>query len=93
MISLFDRKTVDLTALAALHVACFSDAWSARAIGDLLATPNCYTFANSDGFILARAVAGEAEILTLAVTPQARRRGLGRNLVKRRRRPCPKSGR
>jgi ribosomal-protein-alanine N-acetyltransferase len=33
------------------------------------------------GFIVVRAVAGEAEILTLAVHPEARRQGLGRALV------------
>jgi ribosomal-protein-alanine N-acetyltransferase len=33
------------------------------------------------GFIVVRAVAGEAEILTLAVHPEARRLGLGRALV------------
>jgi ribosomal-protein-alanine N-acetyltransferase len=33
------------------------------------------------GFIVVRAVAGEAEILTLAVHPEARRRGLGLVLV------------
>ena len=34
-----------------------------------------------DGFVLARAVAGEAEILTLAVAPAARGKGLGRALL------------
>jgi ribosomal-protein-alanine N-acetyltransferase len=33
------------------------------------------------GFIVVRAVAGEAEVLTLAVHPDARRQGLGRALV------------
>jgi ribosomal-protein-alanine N-acetyltransferase len=33
------------------------------------------------GFILARTLAGEAEILTLAVAPLARRRGLAKRLV------------
>ncbi len=35
----------------------------------------------ADGFILVREAAGEAEILTLAVAPRARRQGLGRTLV------------
>ncbi|HEY8613806.1 MAG TPA: GNAT family N-acetyltransferase, partial [Roseomonas sp.] len=34
-----------------------------------------------DGFVFARAMAGEAEILTLAVDPGARRRGLGGALL------------
>ena len=35
------------------------------------------------GFLLGRAVAGEAEVLTLAVAPEARRRGLARKLLAR----------
>jgi ribosomal-protein-alanine N-acetyltransferase len=33
------------------------------------------------GFVLVRAIAGEAEILTLAVLPEARRQGLGQGLM------------
>jgi len=71
----------DLAPLAAIHASCFPDAWDARALAELLATPGAFAFSSTDGFILARAVAGEAEILTLAVTPAARRNGLGRALV------------
>ncbi|MGB3248698.1 MAG: GNAT family N-acetyltransferase, partial [Tabrizicola sp.] len=35
------------------------------------------------GFLLGRTVAGEAELLTIAVAPEARRRGLGRKLMAR----------
>jgi ribosomal-protein-alanine N-acetyltransferase len=34
------------------------------------------------GFVLGRAIAGEAELLTLAVDPDHRRGGLGRHLVR-----------
>jgi len=78
---LFDPKTGDLAALADLHAACFAEAWTAQAIGELLATPNCYLFSTGDGLVMARAAAGEAEILTLAVVPRARRRGVGRALA------------
>jgi [ribosomal protein S18]-alanine N-acetyltransferase len=78
---LLDPAPADLAALAALHAGCFTEAWSATAIAELLATPNCYTFASEDGFVMARAASGEAEILTLAVARPARRRGLGRALV------------
>ncbi|HEX3753494.1 MAG TPA: ribosomal protein S18-alanine N-acetyltransferase [Rhizomicrobium sp.] len=81
MIALFDSANGDTRQLAELHTACFSDAWSARAIADLLVTPNCFAFASEQGFILARAVGAEAEILTLAVAPAARRRGVGQALV------------
>ena len=71
----------DLAPLAAIHASCFPDAWNMRALAELLATPGTFAVSSSDGFILARAAAGEAEILTLAVSPTARRCGLGRALV------------
>jgi len=70
----------DAAPLAALHAACFPDPWDAAAIARLLGAPG-FAFHNQDGFVLARAAAGEAEILTLAVTPLARGRGLGRALL------------
>ena len=71
----------DAERLAALHAASFAEAWDARAIRDLRAMPGAYAFADENGFILARAAGGEAEILTLAVAPAARRRGLATALV------------
>ena len=71
----------DLAPLAAIHAECFPDPWSAQAIDDLLATPGTFIFAGGEGFILARAAAGEAEVLTLAVSPRARRFGTGVALV------------
>jgi ribosomal-protein-alanine N-acetyltransferase len=68
-------------ALAALHAQCFPDAWDAAAIAALLATPGTFAFAHDDGFVLARVAGDEAEILTLAVAPSARGRGLGRALL------------
>ena len=35
----------------------------------------------ADGFLLARALAGDAEVLTLAVRPEARGRGVGSRLL------------
>jgi ribosomal-protein-alanine N-acetyltransferase len=82
---LFDVSPFDpragTAALAALHAACFPDAWDAAAITALLATPGTFAFAHSDGFVLARVAGDEAEILTLAVAPAARGRGLGRALL------------
>ncbi len=71
----------DAGAMAALHALCFPDAWDAAAIASLLATPGAFAFSSHDGFVLARAAGGEAEILTLAVAPPARGRGLGRALL------------
>ena len=71
----------DIAKLAALHAASFADAWSEQAIADLLKMPGAFAYAAADGFILARAAGGEAEILTLAVSPGFRRHGLGSALV------------
>jgi ribosomal-protein-alanine N-acetyltransferase len=78
---LFDPAKDNLATLAALHRTSFAKAWDAAAIADLLAGPGVFAFQLSDGFILARVAAGEAEILTLAVTPTARGKGLGRALL------------
>ncbi|HEX4635368.1 MAG TPA: GNAT family N-acetyltransferase [Rhizomicrobium sp.] len=79
-IQLFD-PAADTAPLAALHAACFADAWNAAAIAQLLATPGAFAFHHKDGFVLARMAGDEAEILTLAVAPNARGRGLGRALL------------
>ena len=81
MIALFDSAKGDTSRLAELHATCFTDTWSAGAIGDLLTTPNCFAFSDEQGFILARAAGEEAEILTLAVAPSVRRHGVGQALV------------
>ena len=79
--SLFD-PTQDVEILARLHAGAFADAWTGASIGALLATPGTFAFAVDDGFILARVAGGEAEILTLAVRPSARGKGLGRGLLR-----------
>jgi ribosomal-protein-alanine N-acetyltransferase len=71
----------DAAPLAALHAACFASAWDKTAIAQSLDTPDTFAFHHQDGFVMARAAAGEAEILTLAVAPAARGRGLGRALL------------
>ena len=76
----FDSRAGTYT-LAALHAACFPDPWDAAAISALLVKPGTFAFAHEDGFVLARAVADEAEILTLAVHPYKRGKGLGRALL------------
>lgn len=68
-------------ALAALHAEAFDAPWSAEAFADLLGQAGVVLEGDDDGFILIRAVADEAEILTLAVRPLARRQGVGGHLV------------
>ncbi|MDO9336937.1 MAG: GNAT family N-acetyltransferase [Caulobacteraceae bacterium] len=71
----------DPQALALVHAQAFDHAWSAGEIADLLETPGSFLVAETNGFILARVLADEAEIITLAVVPSARRQGLARRLV------------
>lgn len=68
--------------LAALHAEAFAAPWGAAAFETLLASPGVFALMEEDGLILCRVVADEAEILTLAVRPAARRRGLGARLTR-----------
>ncbi len=79
--ALFDPKKDDAALLSALHRCCFADAWSSAAICELLAGPGVFAWFTKDGFVLARVAGAEAEILTLAVAPGARGKGLGRTLL------------
>lgn len=73
-------------ALAALHGRAFTmpRPWTGAEFAGWLADPLAFLLEEGDaGFLLGRAVAGEAELLTLAVAPEARGRGLGLKLVSR----------
>ena len=72
--------------LAALHARCFTTPppWSEAAFASFLTDPLAFLLVEGDAaFLLGRAVAGEAELLTLAVAPESRRLGLGRKLLAR----------
>lgn len=77
----------DAEAMARVHARAFTHGWSAHEIGGFMEGHGAYALvAEADdgqlgGFILCRAIAGEAEVLTLAVDPDHRRLGLGRALV------------
>ena len=73
----------DAPALALIHAAAFSQdaVWSAGTIETLLGLAGVFGLHAPGGFILARRVLDEAEILTLAVHPQSRRQGIGAALV------------
>ena len=71
-------------AAAAIHRAAMpqAEAWREADFTTLLASPGCLGFFHDEGgVLLARLVADEAEVLTLAVQPSARRRGVGRALL------------
>lgn len=69
--------------MARLHGASFTlpAPWSEAEIASTLANPFVFSLLRPDAFLLGQVVAGEAELLTIAVDPQARRQGHGRALV------------
>lgn len=71
-------------ALAAIHQAAFppGERWGADAMALQLALPGVIALIDPrGGMVMARLAADEAEILTLAVHPDARRQGLARALL------------
>lgn len=69
--------------LAALHAQCFTvpRPWSAAEFAAFLASPHVVLLTAPQGFALGRVIADEAELLTIAVAPDERRRGTGRALL------------
>lgn len=70
---------------AALHASAFAKSWSAAEIEVMLNNPAVVALAArpapAAGFALAWVAAGDAEVLTLAVHPEARRVGMGTQLL------------
>ena len=72
--------------LSAMHRACFPEGpWDAATLERILALAGGFGFLawrrdSPLGFILARDLAGEVEVLSVGVLPQWRRRGIGRVL-------------
>ena len=69
--------------MARLHAAAFTTPrpWSEGEIAALLTSPLVFTLTEAGGFLIGRAVAGEAELLTVAVDPAARGQGIGTRLI------------
>lgn len=69
--------------MARLHGLCFTlpPPWSAQELEATAEGRFTFTLERPGGFLMAQVVAGEAELLTLAVDPSARRQGIGRALV------------
>jgi ribosomal-protein-alanine N-acetyltransferase len=77
----------DAAPLARIERAAFTDPWSEASLRDALSSITGFGIvaetgdAQPVGYILCRAVAGEGEVLNLAVDPAHRRRGLARALL------------
>jgi [ribosomal protein S18]-alanine N-acetyltransferase len=76
----------DVPSLTELERLCFSDPWSAAGIRETIQYETARTFVAEDenqivGYVMARISGEEGEILDLAVRPDLRRRGIGRQLL------------
>jgi ribosomal-protein-alanine N-acetyltransferase len=77
----------DARAIAALERQVFSDPWSAESIRETIGMPWMFTQVAEDasgalaGYVFCREVAGESELLNLAVDPGLRRGGVGSALL------------
>lgn len=69
--------------LAHIHAAAFvaGRGWTTAEFEELLAQPYTRLFAQVGGFALTRTLAGESELLTLAVDPAHQRRGIAHKLM------------
>lgn len=56
-------------------------AWSEQEFADLLESPHVFAVGEAHAFALGRAVADEAELLTIATDPAHQRKGLGRETL------------
>ena len=74
------------TQVAALEAACFRDPWSLRAFESEVENPLSLWLVAQDGekvvgYIGSQSVLGQADIMNVAVDPEYRRKGIGRELI------------
>jgi ribosomal-protein-alanine N-acetyltransferase len=88
--SIDQLSALDLVRAAALHAESFvplgERGWTLQDLAELMASPGMTGLlvradGQDAGFALCRIAADEAELLTIAVRPAWRRRGLGRRLL------------
>lgn len=75
----------DAPAMASAHAQAFDNPWDEMDFEDLLDGEGVFAFVvrgeDPAGVLVCRAVAGEAEILTVGVAPWARRQGVAKALM------------
>ena len=75
------QRSTDAAAFSALHQTCFETPWDEAAFADLLRSAGVTGLLSDHAFALIRAIADEAEILTLGVASAARGQGLGTQIL------------
>ncbi|KZL19586.1 Mycothiol acetyltransferase [Pseudovibrio axinellae] len=76
----------DLPNLARLHAECFQQNWGTPELTTLFDQKGVFFLVArvskaSLGFVVIRSIAGEAEVLTIAVSPKQQDKGVGRKLM------------
>lgn len=69
--------------LARIHALSFSHPrpWSAEEIAQMMAVEGTFLCARVEGFVIGRVILDEVELLTIAVDPDYRQRGIGAGLM------------
>lgn len=75
-----------VAAVADLEKLCFSEPWSEKSVASELENPLSLWLVAAEGekvlgYVGSQSVLGEADMMNLAVVPEARRRGIGEKLV------------
>jgi ribosomal-protein-alanine N-acetyltransferase len=90
-ITILPATKSDLPVLSKIHAASFRHGWSDGDLEKMLSNKTYTSFVahppktrNSKplGFVFVRVIADEAEIITIATSPQARRKGVGSQLMR-----------
>jgi ribosomal-protein-alanine N-acetyltransferase len=81
-----DTRPADVAALRRLEIASFSDPWTEAMLEEALVARGAVAMVADAGdaivgSVMARQVADEGEILSIAITPAERRQGLARALL------------
>jgi len=90
-ISIRVAEVADCDVLSEIHASAFRRGWSDAEFESLLVQPGVHALLAhfrsrvgrqvAAGFVLYRLISEEAEILSIAVMPERRRRGIGRQLI------------
>lgn len=76
------KRCMDAALLSDLHSLCFDTGWTPQSFAGLIASPGTSAFVvvsaqeEVRGFVVLRQAADEAEIITIGILPNHRRRGL-----------------